>query len=76
MDKLLLTASEAGEVLGIGRTTREIYTHVSERMLDEATQAITDAVSDVVDSSTQVERVPKWVPTPIGESARATRSWP
>jgi integrase len=34
------------------RTTREIYTHVSERMMGEAVQAITDAVSDVVDSAT------------------------
>ncbi len=30
------------------RTTREIYTHVSERMMDQAVQAIADAVDRVV----------------------------
>ena len=30
------------------RTTREIYTHVSEKMMSEAAQAITDAVADVI----------------------------
>jgi integrase len=30
------------------RTTREIYTHVSEKMMGEAAQAITDAVADVI----------------------------
>lgn len=30
------------------RTTREIYTHVSERMMGEAVQAISDAVDSVI----------------------------
>jgi site-specific recombinase XerD len=30
------------------RTSREIYTHVSEKMMGEAAQAITDAVGDVI----------------------------
>jgi hypothetical protein len=30
------------------RTTREIYTYVSERMMDQAVQAISDAVDRVV----------------------------
>ena len=30
------------------RTTREIYTHVSEKMMGDAVQAITDAVEGVV----------------------------